>query len=244
MKYLGRGLSLIKTKGLKRYVFVPLSINLVLFISAFYYLMSQLDHWVSLFMAQLPNWLSFLQYFVWPVAILTIVLTMAMTFTMIANFIAAPFNGLLAEKVEQHLTGQPLAEQSLLAFCKDIPRMLLREWQKMVYFIPRAVLFLLLLWFVPLVGQVLWFLFSSWMVAVQYCDYPYDNHKIPFASMRKELRERFALSMGFGISVYVVSLVPLINLLVMPVAVCGATALWVDEYRLKRLQSQHLPKKN
>ena len=35
--YFFEGFSLIKTKGLKRFVFVPLTINLVLFSVAFYY---------------------------------------------------------------------------------------------------------------------------------------------------------------------------------------------------------------
>lgn len=242
MQYLMRGLSLIKTKGLKRYVVVPLTINLVLFASAFFYLMSQLGAWVDQVAATLPDWLSFLQYLIWPLALFSIVMTMALTFTMIANFIAAPFNGLLAEKTELYLTGQPLPDQGLWAFTKDIPRLLGREWQKLLYLLPRAIGFLLLFWVLPGIGQLLWFLFSSWMLAVQYCDYPFDNHKIPFATMRKELRDQWQLSMGFGMSVYLLSLVPLINLLIMPVAVCGATAMWVDHYRYKPLRSQHLRK--
>ncbi len=43
----------------------------------------------------------------------------------------------------------------------------------------------------PCIGQtvapVLWFLFSAWMLAIQYCDYPFDNHKVPFKEMRTAL---------------------------------------------------------
>lgn len=43
---------------------------------------------------------------------------------------------------------------------------------------------LLLLYFVPGIGQtvvpVVWFLFGAWMLAIQYCDYPFDNHKVGF----------------------------------------------------------------
>ena len=69
------------------------------------------------------------------------------------------------------------------------------------------------------------------MLAIQYCDYPFDNHKVPFSTMRKALKLQWKHSYGFGISVYLLSLVPLINLLIMPVAVCGATAMWVDKFR-------------
>jgi CysZ protein len=76
-----------------------------------------------------------------------------------------------------------------------------------------------------------WFLFTSWMMAIQYCDYPYDNHKISFANMRSQLRGDLTGSYSFGITVSIASMVPFLNLLVMPVAVCGATAMWVDRYK-------------
>ncbi len=47
MHYLMKGLNLIRVKGLKRYVVVPLCINLVLFALAFGYLFSQLGGWVE-----------------------------------------------------------------------------------------------------------------------------------------------------------------------------------------------------
>ena len=53
----------------------------------------------------------------------------------------------------------------------------------------------------------------------------------PLMSMRKALKLQWKHSYVFGISVYLLSLVPLINLLIMPVAVCGATAMWVDKFR-------------
>jgi CysZ protein len=71
------------------------------------------------------------------------------------------------------------------------------------------------------------------MMAIQYKDYPFDNHKIPFARMRVMLNENKNVSYSFGITVAVFSMIPIINLVVMPVAICGATALWVDYYRDK-----------
>ena len=144
MHYLMKGLSLIRVKGLKRYVVVPLCINLVLFALAFGYLFSQLGGWVDQVVATLPDWLSFIGFLVWPLALFSIVMGLALTFTMVANFIAAPFNALLAEKTELYLTGQPLPDQGLAAFLKDVPRMMGREWQKFVYCLPRAIGFLLL----------------------------------------------------------------------------------------------------
>ena len=153
-------------------------------------------------------------------------------FGTLANWIAAPFNGLLSEKVEAHLTGQPLGDAGLIDAFKDIPRTLAREARKLIYYIPRAVIFLVL-FFVPVIGQVLWFLFNAWMMALQYIDYPFDNHKVGFTPMKKALRTNKPLTFQFGIMVSIFSLIPIVNFIVMPIAVCGGTALWVNEYKAK-----------
>ncbi len=237
MHYFFQGLGLLSTKGLRRFVLIPLTINLLLFAVAFFFLLQQVQGWVDYLMGFVPEFLSFLSYVIWPLLVLSTVLTLAFSFTMIANFIAAPFNALLSEKVEQHLTGQALPDQGFTAFLKDVPRMLAREWTKFVYCFPRALVFLLAFFFIPLLGQLMWFLFTAWMMAIQYCDYAYDNHKVPFDTMRKQLRADLGGSYGFGMTVAVASMVPFLNLLVMPIAVCGATALWVD-----RFKTSHYPR--
>ena len=93
----------------------------------------------------------------------------------------------------------------------------------------------LILFLIPVVGQtlapVLWFLFSAWMMAIQYVDYPFDNHKIDFITMRDALKQRRGKCLSFGALVTLFSAIPVVNLFVMPVAICGATAMWVDHYR-------------
>ncbi|MBO1518996.1 sulfate transporter CysZ [Oceanisphaera pacifica] len=231
--YLLRGLSLITERDLRLFVLIPLAINLLLFGGAFYWLYLQLDQLFTWFESQIPSFLQWLSYILWPIAVLTIVVLFSFIFTSVANFIAAPFNGLLAERVELKLTGSEINDEGWLDLIKDTPRMLSREIHKMGYYLPRA-LACLLLFLVPVIGQTLaplvWFAFSAWMMAIQYCDYPFDNHKVDFDLMRRSLANKRALNWGFGASVTVCSGVPFINLLVMPVAVCGATALWVDHY--------------
>ena len=101
----------------------------------------------------------------------------------------------------------------------------------MLYYFPRAVGFLLLFFILPIIGQILWFLFNGWMMTVQYADYPFDNHKISFQQMRQRLYERRTLTFSFGIITSVFALIPIVNFIVMPVAICGATAMWVNEFK-------------
>ena len=69
------------------------------------------------------------------------------------------------------------------------------------------------------------------MMAIQYCDYPFDNHKVDFNDMKFALSNTKGTSYSFGATVTLFSMIPIVNLIVMPVAICGATALWVDKYR-------------
>ena len=75
------------------------------------------------------------------------------------------------------------------------------------------------------VAPVLWFLFSARMLAIQYCDYPFDNHKVPFKEMRTALRTQKVANMQFGALTSLFTMIPFLNLFIMPVAVCGATAM-------------------
>lgn len=240
--YFFQGFSLIRTKGLKRFVFIPLTVNLILFSVALYFLIGQIEYGIQYIMALIPDWewMAWLKqgliFILWPLAVITILLVFALIFGTLANWIAAPFNGLLAEKVELHLTGQPLGDTGVLDVIKDIPRTMGRELSKLAYYIPRAVGFLILFFLLPLVGQVLWFLFSAWMMAIQYCDYPYDNHKISFTDMKVGLNNSRSKCFGFGIMVSVFSLIPVVNFLVMPVAICGATSMWVNDLRHKTVR--------
>ncbi|XAW90135.1 sulfate transporter CysZ [Vibrio sp. CDRSL-10 TSBA] len=232
--YFFYGLELALSPGIRRFVIMPLLANILLVGGALFYLFSHLDSWINQWMGQIPDWLSWLSYILWPLLVLTILATFSYFFSTLANFVAAPFNGLLAEKVEEKLTGHTINDEGILAVIKDVPRIMSREWRKLVYTLPKAIgLFLLLL--IPALGQtlgpIMWFLFTAWMLAIQYCDYPFDNHKVSFNDMRNNLKQKQGKAYGFGMLVSVLTTIPIINLFVMPVAVCGATAMWVSEFK-------------
>lgn len=233
--YLSRGLQLIRTKGLRRYVIVPILANLVLFSIAFTWLYGQADYWLNRFMAWLPDFFQWLEIILWPLVVIVMVAFFSFIFTTIMNFIAAPFNGLLAEKVERYESGESLGDDGFIGLIKDLPRTLGREGQKLLYYVPRALGFFLLSLIIPVIGQVLWYAFVCWMMSIQYLDYPFDNHKVSFRRMRSELSLQRSRTFSYGFGVTVLTMIPLVNLIIMPLAVSGATALWVDHYRRNTL---------
>lgn len=232
--YVCRGFKLLSKPGVRLYAIIPLLINLLSFagfIRLAYHYTNIANQW---FTTHLPQWLQWLDWLLWIAFVLAILFFFVYIFTTIANMIAAPFNGLLSEKVEEHLLGHKLNNSlSFKELVALLPKTITRQLQLLFYFLPRAFI-MLVLFFIPgvnLVAGIAWFLFSSWMVAIQYLDYPFDNHSLAVKNMTHRMRKSWLLHMGFGVTTSLLSAIPIINLLIMPAAVAGATALWVEKHR-------------
>ncbi|AXQ50475.1 sulfate transporter CysZ [Stenotrophomonas rhizophila] len=226
------GLKLVLSPNLRMFVLLPLAINLLLFGGLIYFAGHEFSLWLDALMPTLPSWLSFLSYILWPLFVALLVLMVFFTFTLVANVIAAPFNGFLAEKVEVVVRGQdPFPAFSWGELVAMVPRTFGREMRKLGYFLPRAIgLFILSL--IPVVNVIaapLWLVFGVWMMAIQYIDYPADNNKTSWQDMLAWLRQKRWQSMGFGGITYLALLIPGVNVLMMPAAVAGATLFWVRE---------------
>ena len=232
--YLLRGVRLLTRPGLRRFVVVPLLVNVLVFSVAIYAGVATFDGFIAWMEARVPSWLQWLEWLLWPLFVLTLLVLVFYSFGLVANLIAAPFNALLAEKVELHLTGRPLTEGGGLAKAmRELVPTLVDEVRKVLYSLLWAVPFLILFLIpgVNLAAPVLWFLYTAWMLALQYVDYPMGNHGFKFSAMRSGLRKRRLLGLGFGAAAAGMTLVPVLNFIVMPSAVAGATALWVGELR-------------
>ena len=70
-------------------------------------------------------------------------------------------------------------------------------------------------------------------MCIQYSDYAFDNHKVSFKIMSETLKQHRSKNFTFGATVLLCTMIPLLNIVIMPIAVCGATAMWVDLYRDK-----------
>lgn len=218
------GFKLIFSSGLRRFVIVPLFINISLFSIAIYYFSQQIDIWVQ---QLLPSWLSFLEFILWPLFAITIFLIVFYSFTLLANLIAAPFNSLLAARVEAKLSSQPVEDISSDAFWKIAVRSISAELVKTVYFL-KWLIPLLLLTIIPVINVVApfaWFIFAAWSFALEYTDYSLGNRGQLFKDVREYNRKHRMRALGFGSVVFVMTSIPFINFLAMPVAVCGATRL-------------------
>jgi CysZ protein len=236
-RYFVRGLGLLLHPQLRWFVLVPIAINCVLFVgltTLLFQYFGQLADW----QLPLPEILQFLEktlkWVAWFLIVVVVLITYGYSFNIITTIFAAPFYGVLSQRVEALATGTAPQDEPLL---KMVPRTILRELQKLLYFITRGIfIFLVMLLlgltfilniFVPVVG-ILW---SAWSMVIQYVDYAADNHQTEFALLRKMLRKRRYSSIGFGGTVMLCSVVPVLNIIAMPAAVIGGTLFWVNEIK-------------
>ena len=229
--YFVRGFTIVTRRGIRAYVVVPLAINAGLFIALIYLGASWL---LGFAQGMLPGWLDPLAWILVPAFVLAALTAGFYTFNLVANLIAAPFNGLLAEAVERHLTGRPppSAGGGWRTFLGELATTFAAEVRKLVYVAVRSLppLLLFLIPGINVVAPILWMLLGSWMLAVTYMDYPMANHGIGFDDLRARLRERRLLGFGFGAAAMAALAVPVLNFLVIPCAVAGATAMWVEQF--------------
>ncbi|MBF0584210.1 MAG: sulfate transporter CysZ [Magnetococcales bacterium] len=231
--YLLRGLALLVQPGIRRYVIIPLVINTLLFGLVIGYMVNWFHGIFGWIDNLLPSWLSWIEWLVIPILLTTFAATIFSTLSMLINLLAAPFNTLLAERVEYHLTSQlpkgtPITPAFLLT--KTVP-LLWNEIYKILYALFWMIPFLLL-FIVPVANVAapfLWLLYSAWMLAIQYVDLPMGNHELTGKQVRQSLRRHRLLSMGFGGMTLLINTLPLINFVAMPAAVAGATLLWVEQ---------------
>ncbi|MGD8309625.1 MAG: sulfate transporter CysZ [Chromatiales bacterium] len=226
--YAGRGLGIIFRPGIRRFVLVPLAVNVVIFSLLIWLGVSQFEVLMDRLLPD-TGWLSYVRWLLWPLFAVALVVLVLYTFTLVANLIAAPFNSVLAERVEHLITGSPPGG-GFDSVWQEIGPALGSELRKLAYFLGRA-LPLLVLFLIPgvnLLAPVLWFLFNAWFLAIEYADYPMGNHGMGFREQRARLKIARLPALGFGAAVTLVMMVPILNFLAMPAAVAGATAWWCE----------------
>ncbi len=226
--YMLQGLKLLARPGLRRYVVMPLLINILVFTALAWIGIAQFETLLEWMLPQ-DTWLSYFRYILWPLFAIATILITFYSFTIVANLLAAPFNGILAEKVEILLTGNKPSHMHT-GIMQSVWPAILSELIKLSYFLIRA-LPMLLLFLIPginVVAPLVWFLFGIWYLTLEYADYPMANSGMAFRDQRNHMRQIRMAALGFGGSLTLLMMIPILNFAAMPAAVAGATAMWHD----------------
>lgn len=236
--YIFTGLKLALSKECRLYIIIPLIVNVLFMSTCSYLLFTNIKALIFSLFEGLPDFLSFVAYVLSYLLGLMIIFVCGYFFSTVATIIASPFYGLLADKVEALINGTHGDDMGVVDLLKDIPRILAREFKKQLFFLPLA-LICLVISIIPVINvfsPIAWFLLTAWMGALQYTDYAYDNHKIPFTLMMNDLKKHTIPTFTIGATVAFLLGIPVLNILIPPAAVCAGTKYYVEMQKVNSLK--------
>ncbi|MBF0175756.1 MAG: sulfate transporter CysZ [Magnetococcales bacterium] len=234
--YAQRGIRILTKPGLRRFVAVPLLVNCVVFGLGTWYIYQTYRSTIGWLLDWIPSWLHWLEWVIAPMFVVSLVLVLFFAFTLVANLLGAPFNGLLADRVEQLLSEQATTvpqHGDVKRILKEMLPAILDELGKVLHVVKWMIpiFFITAIPGINLLAPLIWTLFTAWFLAVGYLDFPMSNNRLKGREIRERIREKRLTVMGFGVGVLFMSSIPVLNLLAMPAAVAGATALWVEHFK-------------
>ncbi|QRK13814.1 EI24 domain-containing protein [Archangium violaceum] len=143
--------------------------------------------------------------------------------------VLAPLQDPLSELTEEQCGGYTPPPFRLGAFTQGLVTGVAHTLARVLFLVlGLALLFPLNL--IPVLGNTAWtVLGTGWTVlwlAGEHLAAPMTRHQYPFAEVRRVMRQRWLLCLGFGAGVYVLLWVPLLNSFFLPVAVVGGTLLY------------------
>lgn len=166
------------------------------------------------------------------IAFVVVAVVLAGLCSMLSTIIAAPFNDALSEVIEQREAGIPIPPFQWSRVLRDAGRSVRLELLKLICYVVVMGPLFLLSWLVPGVGQVLYVVFGSLFTAtyfaIDYIDWPASRRGQGVRQRLAIVKSRPWLMLGFGLAVWLLMLVPFVNLWFMPAAVAGGTRLFLD----------------
>ena len=222
------GLSWLFRRGTRLHVLLPLLVNAIVFSLGILWLAGATEKLKLAVESWLPAWLDWVAWLLWPIALLGVLVIVWLGFTLLANLFGSPFNGILSERVQREYA--PDIKTGTLSAWQEAIKAPYFELVKIGYFLLLAIP-ILILSVIPVfnvLAPLAWAAYGSWILAVEYFDYPMGNDGIRLREQKKRLRQDRWLALGFGAGVMTLTLIPGLNLVAMPSAVIGATLLWCD----------------
>lgn len=162
---------------------------------------------------------------------IAIVASAFLSFALI-NVIAGPFNELLSQRVEEIIGyTTDTAPFRWKIFWQDSLRAI-REEIKTLAFLGSIQLGLLLLNLIPVIGSVVYMIIHipviGLFMAYEYLDLPLSRNGVVFSKKIAYIRKQPIKHLGFGWICAIVLLIPIINIVFLPVCVIAGTLLYCE----------------
>ena len=228
-----KGLKYLTKPQLRKFLLIPVCINLLLygiaFAVAFFYMDSVIEY-------LLPEWLKTTTWLSWLTTVIgwlffaCFFMISFFTFTILANLIASPFYDKLSARTLELLiiNNTPEDEEPKLPEPPaDIPlkQTLYSEWLRLRYFLGWMLIIVIisLIPVINIIAPILWGLFGAWAMALEYLTYPLENKGLLFNEQKRLAKSVRTGVLGMGGLTVLGLMIPLVNIFVPPAAVIGAT---------------------
>ncbi|MFT4705517.1 MAG: CysZ protein [Bradymonadia bacterium] len=151
--------------------------------------------------------------------------------TWLASIVLAPLNDRLSEKVERAVGNVPEAPFSWGRFAADVAQGVAHSLLNLVLFL-LAMALVLPLNLLPGAGSIVatgaGIVISASFMSLEFTDWPQARRRYSYRTKWSLARRQWPSFLGLGLGLYVMMAVPILNLLLLPVAITAGTLLFCE----------------
>ncbi len=215
------------------YSIVPMIINLIIYGTIFFYTYNWLtgkSHDSIAFTGSNKLLFDIINAFLSVFIFVLVLLVCYFLFVIFGGIVSAPFNERISQLVEEREYG--IKNESNLTFLKDAIVSIREEFKKLLFYFS-FIIPLFLINFIPMIGSVVSFtaglLFSFFYNALDYLDYPLMRRMTPFKKKLSVVNSQRMLSLGFGATAFLLTFLPVVNVLMKPMLVVAGTKMFYEK---------------
>lgn len=214
------------------WILIPFVLNVALFALLVWGAWHYIDEWIVNYFFTSGIWLKVLGWIVSVLVWIILAVLVIFLFVPIGALIASPFNDILSEKTEVLLTGSTVDESLSIKSLVRAVAVGLRTSVKLTLVTLSLLLPLLLLNFIPIIGQMLYAVLSAAVtirfLALEFTSYSMDRRYYDYRRRNDFMRRNRARTVGLGAMAWLLMLVPVVNALFIPVSAVAGTILFCE----------------
>ena len=216
-----------------RWLAAPALISLVLLAAIIALAFDLSASWTAALLDFGPSWLM-----AWLMPVIKVVLLLLFlaagyfAFFAVATLVSSPFNEILSEHVEAELTGREAPKFSWTVFARDLVLGIAHASRRLLGYLLIVIALLAVGFFVPVVGPLASVIIGAVVTirsaAYDALDAVWARKGWRYREKMEYLRKYRARTLGLGLAVTLLLVVPIVNALALPLGAVAATRLYLD----------------
>ena len=241
LAYPFKGLTFMREHRLWGQAAAAIAVNAVLLIAVMVTAFSWIVPWVQGSVAGMVAWagasafwgflVGVLTWLIWALVLPATVVLSFVVLVLVGQAVASPFLDSLSEEVESRVLGTPTAPMTTKRMLQDVAVALVDLAGGLVLLFC-VNLPILLIGLVPgigtLVGPVMSFMFTALLLAHEFIGLSMARHHVSYRGRWQSVWANRWSALGLGTSAMALLFVPVVNLVLLPLAAVGGTLLYCD----------------